>query len=91
MEYLLADNSIDIDFKELWNRAKTIICYTNDDQKVEFKFNSNLDRNLSQNFNWGSQVKMEMNNGWTTALKEVVIIDLDGKPHSVYQNLQYFK
>ena len=91
MEYLLADNSIDIDFKELWNRAKTIICYTNDDQKVEFKFNSNLDRNFSQNFNWGSQVNFETHGGWTTALKEVIIIDLDGKPHSVYQNLQYFK
>jgi hypothetical protein len=91
MAYLLSDNSVEIDFKELWNRAKTILIITNDNQKVEYQFNSNSDRDLVQTFNWGSGVNLEIHEGLTTELKEVIIIDLDNNPHSVYENPQYSK
>ena len=86
-----ADCEIEINFKELWNRAKTILIITNDNQKVEYPFNSNSDRDLVQTFNWGSRVNLEIHEGLTTELKEVIIIDLDNNPHSVYQNLKYVK
>uniref|UniRef100_UPI0031F42C86 hypothetical protein n=1 Tax=Russula emetica TaxID=152958 RepID=UPI0031F42C86 len=87
-----ADNKIDIKFGELWGRAESIHIFTNDDQKVDFKFDTAIDGNSTHSYIWGDKVQLTNNfQGLVTELKEVVIVDLDHKPHSIYKNMKYFK
>jgi hypothetical protein len=80
------DNEISIQFNELWGRAKTIQIITNDNQKVEFTFDTSIPKDYYQKFNWGNKVIYNNNNGLITKLNEIIIVDLDNKTHSIFKD-----
>lgn len=80
------DNEISIQFNELWGRAKTIQIITNDNQKVEFTFDTGIPKDSYQKFNWGNKVIYNNNNGLITKLNEIIIVDLDNKTHSIFKD-----
>jgi hypothetical protein len=87
----LSDDKVEINFGDLWNRAKTIRIITNDNQIVDYPFDTSVDKNAGHSIIWGIDVKHEYTEGLMTDLKEVVVIDLNNIPHQVYKNMYYFK
>jgi hypothetical protein len=87
----LTDSILNINFNELWGRAKTVRIFTNDNQIVEFPFDTSIDKNVVHSYPWASKVKHNYSEGLMTDLKEVIIIDLNDIPHQVHKNMYYFK
>ena len=75
----------------MWNRAKSLQIITHDNQIVNYPFDVTVDRDISQSYNWGSKVQVNSKDGLTTEIMEVIIIDLNDNPHSVYKNIKFFQ